>query len=143
MRGPRVAVVAILVGACGLGGSASPSAAPTSSAPVQVIALNRAPANLGCDAMAVPYRRVTFRIDSAAEEQVTVITDGGDQLRTLWSDGFIGGSSEVPVVLDPGGRVVARDGDVLEIPDAAWPRLHGYFVCPSPDAIYVLERDPE
>jgi hypothetical protein len=40
--------------------------------------------------------------------------------------------------------VVARDGDVLAIPEGAWPSLGGYFVCPSPNALYIFnEPAPE
>jgi hypothetical protein len=45
-------------------------------------------------------------------------------------------------VRDPAGQVIAADGEALPIPEGAWPRLHGYFVCPSADALYVLLQDP-
>jgi hypothetical protein len=60
-------------------------------------------------------------------------------LKTFWSDGFIGGASDVT---DSSGQVVVRDGEVLEMPQGAFPRLKGYFVCPSRDALYVLSQDP-
>jgi hypothetical protein len=37
---------------------------------------------------------------------------------------------------------VVTDGQVLEKPAAAYPRLAGYFVCLAPDRIYVLLADP-
>jgi hypothetical protein len=37
---------------------------------------------------------------------------------------------------------VAKDGDELDVPEGAFPRLKGYFVCPSQDALYVLLQDP-
>lgn len=92
--------------------------------------------------MAVPYRAVTFRIDESAEDPVTALTDGGVSLRTFWSAGFVGATDDGPVVMDPSGQVVARDGEELSIPEGARPRLHGYFVCPSQDAIYILLQDP-
>ncbi len=92
--------------------------------------------------MGVPYREVMFRIDPTAAEQVSAVTDTGAILRTFWSAGFRGGLAADKAVVGPAGEVVAGDGDVLAIPPAAWPRLHGYFVCPSPDALYILAADP-
>jgi hypothetical protein len=106
------------------------------------ISLRVAPADLGCDAMGVPYRSVTFMIDPKAREQVIARADDGRSLRTFWSAGFAGGSAEDPVIRDPAGAIVVRDGDVLDIPLDSWPRLAGYFVCPSTSALYVLLEDP-
>ena len=136
IRPVRSIALAALVAACG---SATPTTAPAS--PVAQIQLHQAPAGLGCDAMGVPYREVTFRIDPTAAEQVSAVTDTGLTLRTFWSAGFRGGSED-KVVRDPSGAIVAADGEVLAIPQDAWPRLHGYFVCPSPEALYVLIADP-
>jgi hypothetical protein len=128
-------------------GSAAPSTAPSSGAPSQppgsgaTLELRAAPADLGCDAMAVDYRRITFQIDASAEDPVTARTDTGKSLQTFWSTGFQG-SAEPPAVQDPAGQVVAADGDTLDIPEGALPRLHGYFVCPSTNALYVLLQDP-
>ena len=119
--------------------SAAPSGAP-SGAPSQApgsaaaITLRLAPADLGCDTMAVEYRRVTFEIDPGAEEQVTARTDTGQSLRTFWSAGFEA-SAEEAAVKDPSGQVVAADGETLDIPEGAFPRLHGYFVCPSTNGV--------
>jgi hypothetical protein len=107
------------------------------------IRLRPAPANLGCDAILPPYRSVTFRIDPGAEEQVWATTDLGGRLSTFWSAGFQGGSVLDPVVRDETGAMVARDGEVLAIPEGAWPRLHGHFVCPGVTAIYVFNADPQ
>jgi hypothetical protein len=142
-----LALTAILAACGGTAATASsvPSASaatPPESAPVGTVQLNVAPANLGCDAMGVPYRSLTIRIDPAAADQVTALTDDNAPLKTFWSAGFVGGPLDDPVVLDPDGNVVARDGEVVVIPDGQWPRLHGFFVCPSPDAIYVLLTDP-
>lgn len=103
--------------------------------------LRAAPADLGCDAMPVAYRRVVFQIDPGAEEPVTAQTDTGKSLQTFWSAGFVGVSGG-PVVKDPSGQVVAANGEGLDIAEGALPRLHGYFVCPSDNAIYVLLQDP-
>jgi hypothetical protein len=138
---------AVLAGAC-----ASP-AAPTANAPSVsspgpsqsgaegTIALRAAPSDLGCDAMPVAYRRVVFRIDPAAEEAVTAQTDTGKSLQTFWSAGFVG-VTDGPAVKDPSGQVVATNGEGFDIPEGALPRLHGYFVCPSDNALYVLLQDP-
>ena len=137
----RVAVLAavwIVASACA---SKPPPSASVQGVAVPIV-LRPAPPDLGCDAIAPPYRTVTFRIDASAAEQVAAITDTGAQLSTFWSAGFRGGSSVDPVVRDPAGAVVVVDGDKLTIPDRAWPRLAGYFVCPSNNALYVLLRDP-
>ena len=137
IRQMRSIALAALVAACG---SATPTTAPASpGAPIQ---LRQAPADLGCDAIGVPYRQVMFRIDPSAVEHVSAITNTGAALRTFWSAGFRGGSADEKVVRDPSGAIVAADGEVLGIPQGAWPRLHGYFVCPSRDALYVLIQDP-
>ena len=52
------------------------------------------------------------------------------------------GSTEGLAVKDPTGQVVAANGETLDIPEGALPRLHGYFVCPSDNALYVLIQDP-
>ena len=98
--------------------------------------------DLGCDTIGVDYREVTFQIDPAEAEQVAALADTGQVLRTFWSAGFRGGSGAEKVVLDPAGAVVATDGEILAIPEGAFPRLHGYFVCPSTDALYILIADP-
>jgi hypothetical protein len=142
--------ITLMATLCGCGSAATatssepsaPSASPVGSAPVATIRLNVAPANLGCDAMGVPYRSLTIRVDPAAVDQVTALTDDNAPLKTFWSAGFVGGPLDEPVVFDPDGNVVAREGEIVVIPDGQWPRLHGYFVCPSADAVYVLLTDP-
>ena len=108
-----------------------------------MIALQPAPGDLGCDTIGVNYREVTFQIDPAAAEQVTAVADTGMTLDTFWAVGFRGGSSVDKTVLDPTGAVVATDGEKLAIPADAFPRLKGYFVCPSPVALYILAQDPQ
>jgi hypothetical protein len=120
-----------------------PTTAPSAGASGTALVLREAPANLGCDAIRPPYDSVTFHIDPSADEQVYATADTGRALLAYWSAGFVPGSVEDPVVRDPGGQILARDGDVMFIPPAAWPRLHGYFVCPSANAVYVLITDPE
>ena len=153
MRGRSIAIVVIAWVVVGCIGTSSPSAAPSVTTPSDApsaapsgespsgggLVLQPAPANLGCDTMAVQYRSVTFKVDPAAADPVTATTDGGATLKTFWSVGFVGGAADVQ---DPNGQVVAKDGDVLEIPQDAFPRLKGYFVCPSSEALYVLLQDP-
>jgi hypothetical protein len=118
------------------------TAPPTAATDPSRIALRTAPANLGCDSIGVDYRKVTFHIDPSAAEQVSATTDTGRSLLTYWSTGFRPGTAAERVVRDPAGQVVVTDGQVLPIPQADWPRLHGYFVCPAPDALYVLVVEP-
>jgi hypothetical protein len=122
--------------------------APTSSAPASgatsgsTIDLHEAPANLGCDTIGVDYKSMTFHIDPAASEQVAATTDTGVTLVTYWSVGFVPGTDSERVIRDPAGKVVVTDGEVLQVPPAAYPRLAGYFVCLGTDKIYVLLNDP-
>lgn len=95
--------------------------------------------------MEVPYRSARLQIDgNAVADAVTAVTDYGSTLRTYWSPGFGLGSATGAdwVVRDPYGQVVAGQGEVIDIPDGAWPRLRGYFVCPTKEALYVLLKDP-
>jgi hypothetical protein len=117
--------------------------APTSGAPSgSTIDLNEAPANLGCDTIGIDYRSMTFHIDPAATEQVSATTDTGVTLVTYWSAGFVPGTDSERVIRDPAGKVVVKDGEVLQVPPAAYPRLAGYFVCLGTNKIYVLLNDP-
>ena len=152
VRHIRWIVLAVLVAACG---SATPTSAPASEPPASsppasapaasgaAIQLQPAPANLGCDTIGVDYREVTFQIDPSAAEQVTALANTGLVLHTFWAAGFTGGTADDKVVFDPTGAVVVTDGDMLAIPQGAFPRLQGYFVCPSPDALYILAADPQ
>lgn len=102
------------------------------------IVLRAAPDNLGCDAVPTPWKFFVIRVDASADDQVWAINDKGGRMNTFWERGFMGGTSTNPVVLDPDGQVVARDGERIDVPDAAWPELHGHFVCPSLETIYIL-----
>ncbi len=146
-RGLVVIVLGLLLAACG--GSVPPtSPAPTADPSVLpsvrpgTIQLDRVPDGFGCDAIGVPYRQVTFRVQAGPDGRVTAVTETGAVLRTAWSPAFTAGDADDPVVRDADGQVVAADGDVLVLPNAGWPRLHGYFVCPGIDAVTVLDQDP-
>jgi hypothetical protein len=44
------------------------------------------------------------------------------------------------LVVDAFGRVLARDGTRIDLPEAAWPSLNGRFVCPGTDAVYITDQ---
>ena len=142
----RWIVVALFVAGCGAGAPAAPSAsAVPASAPAASgaqIVLQTAPGDMGCDTIGVDYREVTFKIDPAAAEQVTALASTGTVLHTFWAAGFRGGSAADKTVLDPTGAVVVTDGERLAIPQGAFPSLKGFFVCPSPDALYIFAAEP-
>ena len=149
----RLLVLSLVVAACAAPvptSSAMPSGVPSSATPatpsplpdgsvVDSIQLNTIEPGLECDAITVPYRRVTFGIGA---ESVMVQTDTGAVLDTYWDDGFTAQADPEPVVLAPDGSVVVTDGDHLEIPIRAWPHIGPYFVCPSPRALYIFLTDP-
>ena len=81
-------------------------------------------------ALPVPMR---FRIDPLAEEQIVAVANDGRTYHVWWAPGFQPGFVTDPVVRDPNGAVVARDGELLE-----GPLLHGHTVCATGDSIFVL-----
>lgn len=102
---------------------------PTPATSPGGIVLRQAPADLGCDSIGwegEPYHTLTFHIDTGA------------RLATYWAAGFQPGSVEERVVRDSAGQVVASDGEVVQLPVAANPTLHGYLLCVRPDKLYVL-----
>lgn len=118
--------------------SASPSAVPSPSDPG--FALERTPADFGCDSMLPPYRSFVIHIDPSAAEPVWAIADTNARLRVLWgaTDRGLGGTKAE--IVDASGHVLARDGTRIAIPDGAWPSLLGRFVCPGTDAVYVTDQ---
>ena len=152
IRGMSLVLMGLLLSGCV---TASPSASPPLTSPTQTadpppipsvgpgaIRLDRVPDDFACDAIGVPYRQVTFQVRAGADQGVTVVTEAGVVLQTVWSQAFSIGGVGDPVVRDGAGQAVATDGEVLVIPDAAWPRLHGYFVCPGETDISILAEDP-
>jgi hypothetical protein len=138
---------AVLLG-CGSSASPSPSVAPPSAAggpPVASgtgIMLDRT-APIACDAVGVDYTSATIRIDPASDPDVWAETDAAKKLAVKWTDGFKATNGSPPTIVGPKGEEVAHDGTKVDVPAAAYPRLAGYFVCLSSDALYVLETDPQ
>jgi hypothetical protein len=118
--------------------NATPTASATTAAAASAIVLRPAPDNLGCDSIGLDYTSVTFRIDPAAAEPVSAVTDKGVPMMTYWAAGFVPGTAAERVVLDAQGQVVVADGDVLP----ASQRLKGYYVCFGPTSLYVLLKEP-
>ena len=120
-------VVLIVLSACDE--SVLPSPAPT-------FAILYAPSAEPC--MLAGSFNVTFRIDPDAAEPVTVVSDRGVPWHVHWAQGFVAGTAEDPVVLDPLGRVVARDGWRLVAPFEGFPKLPGGWpVCFGDGSIWV------
>ena len=115
----------------------SPSSAPAAT-PTATLRLSFAPGDSGCALVGLPSE-VTFRIDPTALDQVVAIAPSGRAYHIFWSQGFQGGTLDDPVVRDPNGRVVARDGEVVVNPAQG---IHGYTVCSGSDSLYVLLAGP-
>ena len=143
-----IALSGVVALACGPSASSSPSAsavAPSSAASASGggIVLQRT-GPIGCDTIGVDYTSATIQIDAASEPDVWAETDAGKKLSVSWTDGFIPTDADAPVIHGPKGEEVARDGTKIDVPaDGTYPRLGGYFVCLGPDALYILETDPQ
>jgi hypothetical protein len=111
-------------------------ASPTASEPTPspTLRLSFAPSDSGCPLAGLPAQ-ITFRIDPAALDQVVAVSPDGRVLHIFWSQGFQGGTFDDPVVRDPSGQVVARNGEVVIDPARG---IHGYTVCSGSDSLYVL-----
>ena len=120
-----------------------PTAAPPSVAVPSALALNRAPADIGCDSIGwpdevEPFGSLTFRIDPAAADPVVAVSDTGVTLETLWVPGFEAGPASERVIQGPDGQVVVRDGDVLTLVPGQNAELNGYPLCITPTTLYVM-----
>ena len=123
--------------------SAGASAAPSAGASAAGIVLQRT-GPIGCDAIGIDYKSATLKIDAASDPDVWAETEAGKKLAVSWTDGFTATDGDAPVITGPKGEEVARDGTKIDVPaDGSYPRLVGYFVCLAPDALYVLETDPQ
>ena len=149
-RGRAVGLVlaaTLAVAACAGSSSPSPTGGPGSSPSLvpggaTEIVLERTPGNAGCDTIQVAYRSVTFFIDPTARPNVWAVTDKGDRLAVKWDASFVGGPVADPSVMDKAGAIVAQNGDVLQIPQGAWPNLHGHFACPGEASLWVFDAPP-
>lgn len=130
----------MLVGGCGQPtvSSASPASPANPSNAEATFALLYSSATQSCP-LAGTFD-VTFRIDPSAGEPVTVVADNGQVLHVRWPPGFVAGTSDDPVVRDPFGLVVARDGQRLVSPKEGFPTLPGRWdVCFGGGAIWVQQ----
>ncbi len=134
--GVRSLLVTLL--SAGVVACASPTPSLPAPTPTATLRLSFAPADAGCPLAGLPAQ-ITFRIDPAALDQVVAIRPDGRALHIFWSQGFQGGTLEDPVVRDPNGQVVARDGEVVIDPGRG---IHGHAVCSGSDSLYVLLEGP-
>lgn len=133
----RHIALAILIAAGCTSPGASTSSAPETPPPT--IHLQVAADPTYCPLAALPPGPLTFNVDPAAAgvDQVKVLDASGEPHSVFWAEGFTGGALDNPVIKDPDGEIVARDGEVLES-EIGGTRLHGYPVCAGSNAIYVL-----
>jgi hypothetical protein len=90
--------------------------------------LQYAPASAPCRLVAA--EPITFRLQPEAPAPVVAVTDRGEALEVLWSPGFVADTlSGDPVVRDPSGRVVARDGDRVTVAQMGAPEILGFRAC--------------
>ena len=84
---------------------------------------------------------VTFRIEPDAADPVTVVAHDGMVMHVRWPPGFVAGTAKDPVVRDPTGHVVARDGQRLVAPAKGFPKLPGGWpVCFGGGSIWVQDH---
>ena len=122
--------------------SPSPRVSPTAPVASAAIVLQRVDA-IACDAIGVDYHGVRIHLRPQSAVPVWAETELGHRLTVGWTAGFTATDGNPPVINGPNGEEVARDLTWIDVPVAAYPRLAGYFVCLAPDAIYVLETDPQ
>jgi hypothetical protein len=131
----------------------SPSVAPSPSLEAGIV-LQRAPTNLGCDAVPSTWDSATIHIDPESDiyleigrppwdgrtdtvnVDVWAEADTGALLAVYWTAGFNATDGDPPVIRGPRGEEVARDG--TRIP----PGLADYFLCGGPESLHILEYQP-
>jgi len=143
----RRPVFLLLIGIVFLAGCRASQSSATATANVNPTSeLNSLPPNLACGLSELPYGRARFQIDGTAADPVTALADDGTILQTYWSPGFsLGLATDATaswLVRDPSGQVVVGQGEILDIPAGAPPRLHGHRVCATAHAMYILLKDP-
>ena len=144
-----VVIAALLVGcspaaapSVSLAAPSASLAVPSSVASAAAIVLQRT-GPIGCDTIGIDYKSATIKIDAESDPDVWAETDTGKRIAVNWTNGFTATDGAAPVIKGPKGEEVARDGTKIDVPAGAYPRLVGYFVCLGPDAIWVLETDPQ
>ena len=150
-RSGGVLIATFVAGVVMLG--CSPAAAPSLSVPsvpavpsqlasAAAIVLQRT-GPIVCDTIGIDYKSATIKVDPASDPDVWAETDTGKKIAVNWTAGFTATDGATVVIRGPKGEEVARDGTRIDVPAGAYPRLVGYFVCLGPDAVWVLETDPQ
>ena len=137
-----VSVYAIVLGACSGQVSTSPTATPGSSPPpgAAVLVLDRTLDDTGCDTIGINYTSVAFHIDPTASPQIWAEADTGAMLTVKWDSTFQAGTGAEPTVVDGSGAVVVQDGDILDVPEGAYPELKGHFVCTGEHGLTIFDE---
>jgi hypothetical protein len=136
----RARTVFLAMAILGLGACTPADSTPStagSPAPALAVRLRYMPDPPFCLLAGIPPG-IVLRINPAADEQIVAIDVRGREYHVWWQRGFRSGLAGDPVVLDPGGGVVARDGDPLTYPAVGSPNLHGYEICAGNESVYVL-----
>ena len=137
-----VLVAGALIMGCSPAAAPSLPAVPSRLASAAAIVLQRT-GPIGCDTIGIDYKSATIKINPDSDPDVWAETDTGKKIAVNWTAGFNPTDGTTVVIRGPKGEEVARDGTRIDVPDGAYPRLVGYFVCLGPDALYVLETDPQ
>jgi hypothetical protein len=127
----------VMILSAGVIACASSTPSEPAQTPTPTLRLSFAPADSGCPLAGLP-RSFVFRIDPNALDQVVAIAPGF-VYHLFWWQGFRGGTLDDPVVRDPNGQVVARNGERVTNPEQG---LHGYTICSGSGSLYVLPEVP-
>ena len=103
------------------------------------LALEFFPSGTPCRLAGLPPT-LTFVIDADADDPVVAVSPNNRTYHVRWEEGFRSGPAGDPVVLDPEGVVVARNGEVMTNPADGSPELHGHLVCSGSETVYVFLR---
>jgi hypothetical protein len=102
--------------------------------------LERMPANAACEGFQGQLRTVKFIITPG--EPVTAEFDNGLVVPTEWDEGFVPDPLGERLIRDRAGNVVARDGQIIAIPERDWPTLLGHLVCISLNVVWIFDEGP-